>query len=117
MPGQLMRSGGRKSQPPPPPPPPTNPKHPKAKPASKDKIGSKTKRKAVEKTGTNTDQDDGNISEEEAPVHKQSHTKYPPKERPFDKLRLALRLFQPKANQKQLIKAAKLHGTTKAPEM
>ena len=118
MPGQLMRSGGCKSQPPPPPPPPpTNPKRRKAKPASKDKIGSKTKRKAVEKTETNTDQDDGDISEEEAPVRKRPRTKYPPKERPFDKLRLALRLFQPKANQKQLIKAAKLHGTTKAPEM
>ena len=61
-----MRFGGCKSQPPPPPPPPpTNPKCPKAKPASKDKISSKTKHKAVEKTGTNTDQDDGDISEEE----------------------------------------------------
>ena len=119
---QPAHSGSRKSRAPPAPPPtppapPSKPRHTKAKPAKSQK---NTQHKVNHRTDNKTDNmdiDNNSESKEEECVHKRFHKRGTPKERPFDKLCLALRLFQPKANQKQLAKAAKMHGNNKAPEM
>lgn len=49
-------------------------------------------------------------SDEDQPRKRVRTRKLRPQERPFDKIRLALRLYQTKANQKQRAKAAEVRG-------
>ena len=116
-------SGGHKSRALPPPAPPSAPPNkPRCTKAKQTKSRKDTQHKVNHRAETDNETDnmdvDNNSEDKEAEhAHKQFHKRGTPKEHPFDKLRLALCLFQPKGNQKQLATAAKMHGNNKAPEM